>query len=171
MVAEVDPVSAERIGKTNKRRLIRALEVFRGSGRPLSVLEGKQPPPYRVLVIGLRQPRDTLYSRIDARVRWMFQNGLLDEARWLIERGVPEASAALSAIGYREAMSVVRGAIEPSEAIEQTCNATHRYVRHQETWFRRFDNVQWLDSSTEEVSDLAASLVHRFATDQASETG
>jgi tRNA dimethylallyltransferase len=171
MVVQVDPESAERIGESNKRRLIRAYEVFHDSGEQLSKLEGKVAPPYRLLMLGLFRERDALYRRIDERVRWMFANGLLDEARWLIERGVPDACASLSAIGYREAMAVVRGQMTIEDAVETTCNATHRYVRHQETWFRRFSDIHWLDASDPEVETSAIGLVSTFLERQPSPTG
>lgn len=171
LVKAVDPVSAERIGEQNKRRLIRAYEVFAVTGLPLSDLEGKQPPPYRMFKLGLRQERESLYERIDKRVRWMFSNGLLDEATWLVERSVPEQAAAMSAIGYREARGVVLGEMTLQQAIESTCNATHRYVRHQETWFRRFEEVIWLDSSNSGFVQKAVDLVDEFVGDQESETG
>ncbi len=162
LVEEVDPVSAARIGTTNLRRLVRAREVFEVSGRPLSELEGKNPPPYNLLVIGLRQDRDMLYPRIDQRVRDMFAGGLLDEARVLIERAVPDHAPAMSAIGYREAIAVVLGTMSLEPAIEATCISTHRYVRHQETWFRRFEGITWLDSSQPEHREQAIALVERF---------
>jgi tRNA dimethylallyltransferase len=167
----IDPVTAERTEANNKRRLIRALEVFRGSGRPLSELEGRHPPPYRMLVLGLFQPRDRLYRRIDERVRWMFDNGLLDEARRLIELNVPESAASMSAIGYREARAVVASGMEVSDAVENTCHATHRYVRHQETWFKRFEDVVWLDSSEPDTPARAAELVREFLGAQDNATG
>lgn len=170
-VAAVDPASAERIGESNRRRLIRALEVYEGAGRPMSELEGKDPPPYRFLLIGLFQERERLYERIDERVRWMFANGILDEARMLVERGVPKSSAAMSAIGYPEARAVVLGEMDVEEAIDQTCFATHRYVRHQATWFRRFENVNWLDSSQDRLEDEALQLVEEFLRDHSSVTG
>lgn len=158
----VDPPSAERIGSTNKRRLIRALEVYQVSGRPMSELEGKQPPPYSFLILGLRMDRDALYRRIDERVRSMFANGLIDEARRLIEREIPPEAPAMSAIGYREARLAVLGEIDLETAIERTCFATHRYVRHQETWFRRFENVHWLDSANPVFVDEALARVEAF---------
>lgn len=170
-VQDVDPASAERIGPTNKRRLIRALEVFKVAGRPMSDLEGKQPPPYRFLVLGLRQERDALYRRIDERVRWMFAHGLLDEARELLERGLPPDTPAMSAIGYPEARAVVLDELDLEEAIERASFATHRYVRHQETWFRKFENVHWLDSASAGYVDEALSLVGRFLSDQPNVTG
>ncbi len=171
LVDEVDPVSAERIGRTNLRRLVRAREVFEISGRPLSELEGRNPPPYRILVLGLRQDRSMLYPRIDERVRWMFANGLLDEARQLVERGLPENAPAMSAIGYREAVAVVRDGLSLEEAIDTTCISTHRYVRHQETWFRRFEGVTWLDSSDPSHTADVMELVEVFLNGDAAARG
>lgn len=159
LVEDVDPVSAERIGKTNLRRLVRAREVFEVAGRPLSELEGRNPPPYRLLVLGLHQERTALYARIDHRARWMFANGLLDEARRLVEIGLPDNAPAMSAIGYREAVAVVRDGMSLEQAIEATCISTHRYVRHQETWFRRFGEIVWLDSSDPAHMQAAFGLV------------
>lgn len=160
-VQEVDPESAERIGPRNARRLIRALEVWEKTGEPLSAQQGKHPPPYRMLVIGLRRDRDELYRRIDERARWMFANGLLDEARDL--RGVDTAAPSMSAIGYPEARAVVLGEITVEEAIERTSYATHRYARHQQTWYRRFEDVHWFDAGderlVERVSDAVEDLV------------
>lgn len=171
MVARIDPVSAERIGPSNKRRLIRAYEVFERTGLPLSSLEGRSAPPYRTLILGLRQERQPLYERIDARVEWMYENGILEEALALVERGLPDSAPAMSAIGYRDAAAVLTGELTFDEAIERTCLATHRYVRHQETWFRRFEGVTWLDSSQPGFSEQAMQLVDLFLANQARATG
>ncbi|RIK39730.1 MAG: tRNA (adenosine(37)-N6)-dimethylallyltransferase MiaA, partial [Chloroflexi bacterium] len=106
---EVDPESATRIGPHNKRRLVRALEVFVESGQTMSALQRSEPPPYKLLRIGLRQPRALLYQRIDERVRAMFASGWLDEVRRLREQGVTAATPAMSAHGYREALAVLCG--------------------------------------------------------------
>ncbi|CAN5787754.1 tRNA (adenosine(37)-N6)-dimethylallyltransferase MiaA [soil metagenome] len=156
-VREVDPESAGRIGSTNARRLIRALEVWEKTGEPLSAQQGKYPPPYRMLVIGLRRDRDELYRRIDERARWMFANGLLDEARSLLDYDASLPS--MSAIGYPEARAVVQGELTVEEAIERTSFATHRYARHQQTWYRRFADVHWFDAGDEGHVDAVVAEV------------
>ena len=161
-VDEVDPVSAARIGSTNVRRLIRALEVWEKTSRPLSEQQGKHPPPYRMQVVGLRLDRDKLYQRIDQRVAWMFANGLLDEARAL-QRYDPSLPA-MSAIGYSEARAVVLGELTVDEAIERTCYATHRFARHQATWYRRFDRVQWFDVEEDGVVKKVATEIETLST-------
>lgn len=159
---DVDPPSAQRIGPHNKRRMIRALEVHAVTGERMSDLQGSSPPPYRTHTIGLRQPRELLYPRIDARVHAMFAAGWLDEVRDLAERGVTAATPAMSAHGYREALAVIEGTLTLGDAIAQTCRMVHRYVRHQETWFRKFAAVQWYDSSTTGFEHAAIAATRAF---------
>lgn len=167
----VDPSSAARIGPHNRRRMIRALEVFATTGRPMSELQGSEPPPYRFYLVGLRQPREVLYQRIDKRVRAMFAAGWLDEVRALEERGVGATTPSMTAHGYREALAVIHGSLTLNEAIEHTCRMVHRYVRHQETWFRKFPNVHWFDSSTPGYEAQVAAGVRAFLEGRSSPDG
>jgi len=148
-LSSVDPASAARIGESNKRRLIRALEVYEKSGQTMSEQSGKSPPPYAFQIVGLTQPRELLYARIDARVERMYAEGWLDEVRALHACGITASHPSMSAHGYREALEVVTGQTSAEDAISRTCFIIHRYVRHQQTWFRRFDGVHWFDSSTD----------------------
>lgn len=161
-LAKVDAPSAQRIGTHNKRRMIRALEIFSSTGRPMSELAGKSSPPYAFLVIGLTQPRERLYSRIDQRVSSMYSAGWLDEVRRLKERGVTSEMPAMTAHGYREAMDVLSGETTIEDAMERTRFMIHKYVRHQETWFRRFTGVVWFDSSEPGFVSGVLSHVHGF---------
>lgn len=158
----VDPAAAERTGPDNKRRIIRALEIYLVSGERMSDLQGSVPPPYRMHILGLRQPRDVLHARIDARVRAMFSAGWLDEVARLRALGVDAKTPAMSAHGYREALAVLDGTLTLDDAILQTCVMVHRYVRHQETWFRKFPNVHWYDSSVVGFDQVAFEDVGRF---------
>lgn len=161
-LSEVDPASAELIGPNNRRRMIRALEVFEQLGRPMSVVSASQPPPWRLLIIGLRRDRTALYDRIDRRVVAMHAAGWLDEVARLRQRGVTAATPAMSAHGYREALAVLDGTMTLDEAIRQTQTMVHAYVRHQETWFRRFESVRWLDSDDEGYADTAVAMARSF---------
>jgi tRNA dimethylallyltransferase len=165
---QVDPRSAERTGPHNKRRIMRALEVYEVAGRRMSELAGQSPPPYRFLIVGLTQPRESLYERIDRRVRDMYARGWLDEVRGLKVRGVDAAMPSMSAHGYREALAVIDGSMTVDEAIARTCFIIHRYVRHQQTWFRRFDGVQWFDSSELGYQTRALDFARRFLAGDAS---
>lgn len=158
----VDAASAERIGPSNKRRMIRALEIYEKSGRTMTEQTGQSPPRYRFCLTGLTQPREVLYARIDARVRRMYEAGWLDEVRLLHERGITAADPSMSAHGYREALEVVTGQLSVEDAIARTCFIIHRYVRHQQTWFRRFEGVHWFDSTVQGWQDDATRSVDSF---------
>ena len=159
---EVDPVAAERIPASNVRRVIRALEIHRATGRRMTDIEGKSPPPWRVLRIGLTLPRDELYRRIDARVEDQIEQGLLEETRALLDSGVAPDAPAMSAIGYPEMVAVLQGGMALGEAIERIKFHTHRYARHQMTWLRRMPEVIWFDPDEEGWFDKVLRLAERF---------
>jgi tRNA dimethylallyltransferase len=161
-VMAVDPLSAERIGPHNKRRLIRALEVQQATGQQMSVVASAAPPPYRFHIIGLRVEREALYARIDARVHAMVAAGWLDEVRALHAAGVTPDLPSMSAHGYRELLEVISGQTTLDDAVQRTCFMIHKYVRHQETWFRRFPAVQWFDSSAPSATVAALESVRAF---------
>ncbi len=144
----VDPVAAAR-GAGNARRIIRALEVYEATGLPMSAQEGKEPPPYRPLQLGLTLARPALHARIDARVERMIAAGLVGEVRALLDRGYSPDLPALSGIGYAEIVAYLRGETTLAEAIERIKANTHRYVRHQETWLRRNRALERFDVADE----------------------
>jgi tRNA dimethylallyltransferase len=158
---EVDPVAAERCGR-NLRRIIRALEVYKETGIPMSVQASKGPPPFEALELGLTMPRDALYRAIDNRVRDQIERGLVEEVRSLLESGVPESAPAMSSLGYRQLLPYVRGESSREQAIERIRHDTHRYVRHQETWLRRNARLIWLDVTSPEWIFAAKSKVRAF---------
>jgi tRNA dimethylallyltransferase len=135
-LAAVDPVAAGRAAG-NLRRVVRALEIYQTTGTPMSELEGKDPPPYRLIPFILALDRAALHERIDARVARMVAAGLVGEVRALLARGYDPALPAMSGIGYAEVVGHLRGEMTLSETIARIKFNTHRYVRHQETWFRR----------------------------------
>ncbi|MDI3340301.1 MAG: tRNA (adenosine(37)-N6)-dimethylallyltransferase MiaA [Sphaerobacter sp.] len=141
----VDPAAAARIPATNVRRVIRALEIHHHTGQRMTDLEGKSPPPYRILILGLALPRDELFRRIDERVDEQIAAGLVEEVRRLLAAGVPPDAPAMSAIGYAELVPYLQGTTTLPEAIERIRFNTHRYARHQLTWLRRMRGVHWFD--------------------------
>ncbi len=141
----VDPTAAARIDPRNVRRVIRALEVYEVTGRPISSWQQKGTPDFEFLLFAIDIPRQELYRRVDERVEQMFAAGLLDEVRALLDRGVSPDAPAMSSIGYAESIAHLQGRLSLSEAIERTRLATHRLIRSQEQWFRRDDpRITWV---------------------------
>lgn len=143
---ETDQKSAECIHPNNVRRVIRALEVQHLTGIPFS----EQPKPveeapfqYRVACLTL--PRETLYERIDMRVDEMLRNGLLDEVRMLLERGVPVDAQAMMGLGYKELIPYLHGTCSLEEAVYAMKLGTRHYAKRQLTWMRREEDVLWAD--------------------------
>lgn len=149
-LARVDPESAARLHPNDLIRVVRALEVYEQSGRPLSVLQdahGFKNEPYRIVKIGLNLDRELLYRRIDQRAEVMFKLGLLAEAEALLTAGYSPGLKALRTIGYRQAFALLRGEMTQVEALEDLQRSTRRYAKQQLTWFRKDKSIIWLESS------------------------
>ena len=145
----VDAKSAEKIHPNNVRRVVRALEVFMETGTPISVLQQKKPPPYRMMVVGLTMEREALYARSDKRVDMMIENGFVDEVRSLLNMGYNRTLASMSALGYREMAEHLLDDLSLDEAIQRTKFSTHNFIRRQEVWFRGHDNgILWHNIET-----------------------
>lgn len=161
LLARYDPPSAERIHATDVQKLIRAAEVLLETKRPLSswfaeprdALEG-----FRVLKIGLDPPRTALYERLDARCARMFEGGLLDEVRRVMEMGFPPDSKALQSHGYRQAVQVIEGTLDLKKALYLAQRDTRRYAKRQWTWFRRDQEVRWLRGFGDDPEVLEGAL-------------
>lgn len=159
----VDPVAAER-SSANPRRIIRALEIFEKTGKPMSELEGKNPPRYRSLELGLTMPRERLHAAIDGRAEDQIRDGLEGEVRQLLDAGVPRSHPAFSSIGYRQLFPVIDEELPRGAAIQTIKHDTHRYVRHQETWLRKNPRIIWIDVTEAGWRERAAALVQQFLT-------
>jgi tRNA dimethylallyltransferase len=140
-LARVDPAAAAGILPANLRRIIRALEVYAVTGRPISEQQARQPPPYRTRTLWLTLPPAELYARIDRRVDAMIADGLEAEVRGLIERGYSWNLPALSSLGYREFQPYFAGEVSLDDAIQRLKFNTHAFARRQANWFRRLPNV------------------------------
>ena len=153
-LAALDPAAAARIDHRNVRRVIRALEVCLVSGKPISELQRKAPPPYRIVQIGVTRPRPELYARIDARVDRMIEAGLVDEVRRLAAAGCGWDLPAMTGLGYRQIGQHLCGQISLDQAIALIKKDTRRFVQQQYNWFRPDDpGIEWVDpSSTEDGS-------------------
>ena len=162
-LAGLDPVAAGRMEPTNRRRVVRALEVTLGSGRPFSSfgpgLEAYPATPFTQ--VGLRVDREVLDRRIADRYRHQLADGFLDEVRWLAALdGGPSRSAA-QALGYSELLAHLRGECTLADAIADAVVATRRFARRQERWFRRDPRIEWFDVGADPLKVLEA-VLERF---------
>jgi len=140
----VDPLAAGRIHPRNVRRLIRALEVFEHTGRPISSLQHRSDAVGEAVQVALTMDRVTLYRRIDERVDEQLRAGLVDEVRGLLERGYDPTRPSMQGLGYKEIVAYLQGRTGLDEAIRQLRRNTRRFAKRQYTWFRRDPRVHWL---------------------------
>jgi tRNA dimethylallyltransferase len=162
-----DPSSALRIHPSDVQKLVRAVEVLLLTRRPLSswFAEGRDPlQGFRVLELGLDPPREALYRRLEARCERMFAEGLLDETARVLALGFPSTSKALEAHGYKQALQVLKNESTLAEALVSAKQNTRRYAKRQWTWFRRDENVVWLQGFGGDVAvrDEALARVRDF---------
>jgi tRNA dimethylallyltransferase len=143
----VDPVFAERVDPTKPRRMIRALEVHRLTGRPISQLheELRVEIPFAVRLFGLRWSKPDLHQRINARCRGMLDQGLEDEVEALVRMGYGPGLNALNTVGYAEVFAMREGKLKQEEMLELFSRNTRRYAKRQMTWFRRDERIRWID--------------------------
>jgi tRNA dimethylallyltransferase len=142
----VDPVFAGRVDPTKPRRMIRALEVYHVTGRPISELHEELKPeiPFALKVFGLSWPRPALYRRINERCKEMVEQGLLEEVEALVLKGYGPGLNALNTVGYAEAFAMRAGRLTRDEMIALFSQNTRRYAKRQMTWFRRDERVRWV---------------------------
>ncbi len=159
-LAEVDPVSDKRINPNDNYRLMRALEVFESTGRPLSDYPLPDVPraDYDCLLIGLKRRREELYERINRRVEIMFENGLAEEFARLRESGCTENDPAMKGIGYREFFTVEAEGPSEQRLIELIKRNSRRYAKRQITWFRQLRNIHWF--SPDDIAEISSCIAN-----------
>lgn len=160
LLRRVDPVAASRIPPSDRVRVVRALEVFWATGKPISEHHRSGTEPlrgFRTFIVGLDPGRELLRSRVEKRTRDMFGQGLLDEVRGLSERYGSDIRP-LQAIGYEQAVSVIQGRMSVSEAERDIVSATLRLAKRQRTWFRHQADVLWQADAEEAGQAISAWL-------------
>lgn len=158
-LTRVDPVTAARTHPNNLRRMVRALEVWQETGRPISELQQHRPPPWDILQIGLQLERGALYQRADRRLGAMIDAGLVDEVRGLLQAGYTRELPSMSGLGYRQLAAHLLDDLPLPEAIRATQTATHDFIRRQLTWFRGHDRgIRWHDAADLQPAALLAGL-------------
>ena len=159
MLRRVDPESADRIQPRDLKRMIRALEVFFLTGRPLTshFAETASPiPDADVLAIGVRLPAAEIADRVARRVDAQFERGLLDEMRGLLARGVPESARPFGGLVYRQALEHLHGVRDEAATRALITQENRRYARRQLIWFRKEPNLVWFDSPGDSPETVAA---------------
>lgn len=161
-LARADPVAAHRIDPGNARRIVRALEVIELTGEPFSANLPEHRYAIPTIQIGLQMPQAELDARIDARAAEMFSAGLIEETRALIPAGLDGGRTAKRAVGYAQALAVLRGDSNVAEAVASTALATRQLARRQMKWFRRDPRVYWLQAGagTGERAVVQRALAH-----------
>ncbi len=158
-----DPVTFARIDRQNPRRVVRALEVIRLTGKPFSEQraewKSQVPSPKSEINFALtRQPAD-LHARINLRVDEMFARGLVEETRRLLDHGLTQNKTAMQAIGYRQVVEHLRGERSLLETIESVKIKTRKFAKRQMTWFRKHASAQWFELKPQDSAEAIAALV------------
>lgn len=145
----VDPAYARLIGQRDRIRIIRALEVFYQTGKPISEHFLKTKPElkdFNPIKIGLKLKREELYRRIEERADKMFSLGIVDEVRALLARGVKETAPPLRALGYKYVLKHLKGEVSLEEAVSLTKRDTRRFAKRQLTWFKKMEGIHWFEA-------------------------
>jgi tRNA dimethylallyltransferase len=169
LLQKVDPGSAKRLHPNDKKRLIRAIEVYETTGSTLTSYgadfanNSGVEPPYDPVMFGLTMPREILYDRINKRVDDMMRRGLLDEVRSIAQKDYDFRLPALQGLGYKQLLSHLRGECELEEAVELIKQETRRFAKRQWTWFKRDKRIQWIDVTCyNNISDVSAEIAERI---------
>ncbi|WP_147916562.1 tRNA (adenosine(37)-N6)-dimethylallyltransferase MiaA [Ruania zhangjianzhongii] len=144
-LARRDPEAAARIERGNTRRIVRALEVIELTGRPFSANLPDHTYAIPAVQLGLDLPAAELDERINARAEQMFTGGLVGETEHLLTRGLEQGRTAVRAVGYAQALALLRGELSQDDAVAQTALATRQLARRQRKWFRRDERITWLE--------------------------
>ena len=153
---KVDPAKADKIHANDRKRIIRALEVYKITGKPISTLQThfkKTELRYPVTMVGLKWKSEELYQRINERVERMFKHGLVEEVKGLINSGKGLGKQSGDAIGYKEIVRHLNGEITLEAAKEEVKKGTRYLARKQMTWFRRFPDIKWIECKLGDDTD------------------
>jgi tRNA dimethylallyltransferase len=159
-LTELDPLAASRMESTNRRRVLRALEVTIGSGRPFSSFGPglEEYPPTRFRLIGVRIPRSVVDQRIADRYASQLEAGFVEEVQALMDEPRGWSRTAAQALGYRELAGHLRGDATLEEALDEARRRTRRFARRQDRWFRRDPRIQWFDATSDPAHLIDAVL-------------
>lgn len=145
---EIDPEAAQKIHTNDIKRIIRAIEVYTHTNKPIShhqAISRSVPPEFDFLIFGLKMDREKLYERINKRIDIMLERGLINEVNNLVKLGYDKNSVAMQGLGYKEILAYLNGEISFEEAVYILKRDTRHYAKRQITWFKRLEGVKWID--------------------------
>ena len=157
MAKEIDEKAMEKISPNDQKRILRVLEIYNQTGKTKTELEiesRKNGVKYDFRVFAIDMPREILYERINKRVDIMFENGLLEEVQRLYKKYGEELYTSIQAIGYKEVIDYINGKYTKEEMIEKIKMETRRYAKRQLTWFRKIENITWLNGLNDTQSNI-----------------
>ena len=168
MLEAVDPDSARRLHENDLRRVMRAIEIYRLTGRTMTeqmALDQAREGDYRVKLFALEWPREALYERINRRVDQMMAQGLVEEVSRLIDRGVPLESTAMQALGYKEIAAALNGLCTMDEAVEAIKLGSRHYAKRQLTWLRRDGRAHWIQAEGRSTDEIVSEIMKEIQND------
>ncbi len=172
-LTRIDPDTAKRLHPNDEAKIIRALEVHRLTGRPMSVMHRQhrsQDVPFSSLLIGLRRASKDLYRRIEERIDWQLNHGIIQETKTLLDRGYGRHLGAMKALGYRHVAAYLAGEWEYADMVDRFKRDTRRFAKRQMTWFRKEPGVIWLsieeNGAVERTVEEIVRLIDRFLGEQ-----
>ena len=163
-LCKVDPAASSRIHPNDKRRIIRALEIYEITGKPISLLQEKgkkKEASCNTVMIGLNRPREELYGRIEEKVEEIFRQGFVEEVKALLDKGYEENLISMEALGYREVIKFLKGEIGLEPAKRKVKQNTCHYAKRQLIWFRKDKRINWFNIGNEEKAEETAQKIHR----------
>lgn len=163
-LARVDPETAARLHPNDEPKVLRALEVHRLSGRPISALHREhafRDSGFSTLLIGLHRPKDQLDRRIEERIERQLAHGMIDETRGLLDRGYGRHLGAMKGLGYRQVAAYLAGEFDYDEMVRRFKRDTRRFAKRQMTWFRKEPGIEWIAVDEQEPLDRTVDLVCR----------
>lgn len=168
-LVRVDPVTAAKLHPNDESKVIRALEVYRLSGVPLSSLQTRhafQDTAFAALLIGLQRPKECLYHRIEARIDWQLFHGMIEETRALLAKGYGRELGSMKGLGYRHIAAHLAGEYDEAEMVRRFKQDTRHFAKRQITWFRKEPGIVWLPveehESTEGIADRVIGQIEQF---------
>jgi tRNA dimethylallyltransferase len=165
-LSKIDPVSASKIKLNDSRRIIRALEVFKSTGKTISYLQKKastENPKFKYHIIGLKRSRENLYQRINLRVDKMFKDGFIEEVKMLKDMGYKEDLKSMQGLGYKQTNKHLNGVYTKEETTNLIKIETRHYAKRQMTWFKnKIKNIEWIDLDKYDEDEVISNIIARI---------